>query len=147
MVAATAADIDGIGFLISSDAYSDFHHVVAHNGLFAVVVAGVLAACSYPRGQRRCRSPLLFLVYLGLVHLHLVMDYCGSGREWALVYLWPFSRREFVSAYGWDFFSWQNMTAAAGSLAWTVWIAVRWGRTPLEVVMPSLDRKLVARSQ
>ena len=43
----------------------------------------------------------------------------------------------------WEFFSWQNISTAIAFLAWTIWIAVRHGRTPLEAIMPGLDRQLV----
>jgi hypothetical protein len=43
----------------------------------------------------------------------------------------------------WDFYSWQNLSIAAALLIWTLIIAVRKGRTPLEAIMPDLDRQLV----
>lgn len=46
-------------------------------------------------------------------------------------------------AWSWEFYSWQNITTAAVLLVWTIAIAVRAGRTPLEVLMPKLDRELV----
>ena len=39
--------------------------------------------------------------------------------------------------------AWQNITAAFLLLLWTVWIGYRRKRTPLELLMPSLDRRLV----
>ena len=48
-----------------------------------------------------------------------------------------------MNPYGWDFFSWQNIMAAFLLLLWTVWIAYSRKRTPLELLMPSLDRRLV----
>ena len=48
-----------------------------------------------------------------------------------------------MNPYGWDFYSWQNISAAFLLLLWTVAIAYYQKRTPLELLMPSLDRKLV----
>jgi hypothetical protein len=43
----------------------------------------------------------------------------------------------------WPFYSWQNITTAFALVAWTLVIARRLGRTPLESLMPRLDRQLV----
>ena len=48
-----------------------------------------------------------------------------------------------MNPYGWNFYSWQNITAAFVLLLWTVAIAYVCRRTPLELLMPSLDRRLV----
>lgn len=44
----------------------------------------------------------------------------------------------------WPFYSWQNISLGFLCIAWTVAIARRQRRTPLEAIMPSLDRQLVA---
>ena len=63
---------------------------------------------------------------------------------WAIFYLWPFSNWMFDNTHlSWDFYSWQNLSIAAALLIWTLIIAVRKGRTPLEAIMPDLDRQLV----
>src|SRR5207302_7065303 len=82
--------------------------------------------------------------YLALFHLHLVMDYFGSGPGWGIYYLWPFSSWAADNRrVAWEFYSWQNITLAAVLVVWTIFIAVRRGRTPLEALMPRLDRQLV----
>lgn len=135
MIAATAADVDGLGILISGDLYRAYHHILGHNLFFALLVSITLALFS---------RPLITLwVYLLLAHLHLVMDYFGSGPLWDIYYLWPVSRWRVRFDGAWEFFSWQNITVAAVFLVWTIVIAVRCRRTPLEVLMPSLDRQLV----
>jgi hypothetical protein len=139
VVAAVGPDIDGLGWVVSWDVYWDYHHLLAHNFSFALVAAAVLAAWSYPQGRLGLRTPLLFLLYLGLVHLHLLMDYFGAG--WPLWYEWPFTRRQFVSVHCWGLLSWENLGITVGLAAWTVWIAVRRGRTPFEAVMPAWDRE------
>ena len=76
-------------------------------------------------------------------HLHLVLDYFGSGPGWGIHYFWPFSNYEILNPYAWNFLSWQNLCAAAFFLLWTIAIIVKSKRTPLEVIMPSLDQKIV----
>jgi hypothetical protein len=140
MVAAAMADLDGLGIVVSQEWYWDYHHVLGHNLLYGVVLCAVLAVFS-----RRGARGLGFVLYLGLYHLHLVMDYYGSGPGWGIAYLWPFSQWQWRNGDAWGFQSWQNLTAAAGMVAWAVLIANRRGRTPLEAVMPNLDAQLARR--
>jgi hypothetical protein len=138
MVAATAADLDGISYALGETAYWDYHHAAGHNVFAAVVVAGVLAILTPPR------RGLAFAAYVGLFHLHLVLDYFGSGPGWPIHYLWPVSRFSFRNPYAWPFFSWQNIATATALIAWAVWIAARVGRTPVELITPRLDGEFVA---
>ena len=138
MVAASVADFDGLGIIFGEEVYWDYHHKLGHNVLFAALLAGGLAAFS------SSRKGLAFIAYFLLAHLHLVLDYFGSGPGWPLYYLWPVSDMEIVNPRAWPFFSWQNILAAYALVAWTLWIAWRDKRTPLECLMPRLDRQLVA---
>ncbi len=137
MLAATLADVDGLGILLGQRYYHQFHHALGHNIFFAVALSAVLAAFSPKR-------PLSFLIYLALTHVHLVLDYFGSGPLWKIHYLWPCSDFFFRRDGAWEFFSWQNLSAFGVLLAWIVMIAFRAQRTPLEAIMPRLDEKLVA---
>jgi hypothetical protein len=140
MIAASAPDLDGLGIVVSQHWYARLHHVLGHNLFFAVIVSLVLAILSP-------RKVLGFVLYCGLFHLHLFMDYWGSGRDWGICYWWPFRAAGpgnwWMNPYGWDFYSWQNISAAFLLLLWTVGIAYYRKRTPLELLMPSLDRRLV----
>ena len=140
VLAASLADLDGLGIVVSREWYWDYHHVLGHNLLYGVVLCALLAVFS-----RRGARGLGFVLYLALYHLHLLMDYYGSGPGWGIPYLWPLARWQWRSADAWEFYSWQNISAAALTVAWTVWIANRRGRTPLEAVMPKLDAQLVQR--
>jgi len=138
MLAAGAADVDGLGWLISQDLYWDLHHKVGHCAVFGVVLASSLAAFS----PRRTSS---FLLYLALFHVHLLMDVVGSGPNWSIYYLWPFSNAALAVPWSWPLYSWPNITTFFILLAWTIIIAIRQRRTPLELLMPSLDLRLVGR--
>jgi hypothetical protein len=137
MVAATAADLDGLGIVGGQEMYWEFHHRIGHNLTFALVLAGALTIFS----SRRLRA---FILFLGLAHLHLVLDYFGSGPGWTIPYLLPSQHWIWKNQSAWEFYSWQNISAAIALLVWTIVIAIKCGRTPLEAVMPNLDRKLVA---
>jgi len=136
MLAASLADLDGLGIVFGQEVYWDYHHKLGHNLPYGVVLCAILAAFS-------TRRVLAFAICFGLYHLHLVMDYYGSGPGWGIPYLWPLSPREWRSDHAWPFYSWQNITAFAALLLWTFRIARRSGRTPLEAIMPGLDRQLV----
>ncbi len=140
MVAAAVADVDGLGRIVSEDLYWDYHHRLGHNVFFAAFLAGVMAAAS-TRGRRG----VAFAIYLLLAHVHIVLDYFGSGPGWPLHYLWPASDVGVVNPRAWPFFSWQNLSAAFALIAWTLVIAVRHGRTPVELVTPRLDQLFVTR--
>ena len=137
MVASAAPDVDGVSILFGQNAYWTFHHTFGHNLWFALVTAAGLAAWARP-------AVGTFVLCVAMVHLHLYMDYWGSGPDWHIHYLWPRTNPTWRNPSAWPFFSWQNLTAFGLTLAWTVGIAVRAGRTPLEVIMPKLDRELTA---
>jgi inner membrane protein len=136
MMAATVADLDGLSIIGGWEAFREYHHVFGHNLLVSVVAAVGFAAFSTQRVKG-------FLLFLGLAHLHLLLDFYGSGPLWKIYYWWPFDERGWMTDRAWEFYSWQNISTAVVLLGWTVWIAARQGRTPLEAVMPSLDKQLV----
>ena len=129
-----------VGHRLRRAFYWDWHHKVGHNVFFAALLAGGLAAFS-------SRKWLAFVAYFILAHLHLVLDYFGSGPGWPIYYLWPVSNLEIVNPRAWPFFSWQNITAAYALVAWTVWIAWRSAGRRSKCLMPRLDRQLVALLQ
>ncbi|HEX3356077.1 MAG TPA: metal-dependent hydrolase [Tepidisphaeraceae bacterium] len=136
IIAASVADLDGLGRVVSMEAYWKYHHILCHNLLFCIVVAALLSAFS----ARRIQS---FMLYLALGHLHLLMDYLGSGPLWGIAYFWPFSPRLFRTGMAWEFYSWQNLTVAGVLFVWVIFIAIRQGRTPIETIAPDLDRRFV----
>jgi inner membrane protein len=137
MLAASLPDCDGLGLLFGQEAYWDYHHVLAHNLLVAVLLS--LALTGFSRHKLKC-----FAIYLGLFHLHLLMDYFGSGEGWGVLYFWPFGRDSYESEHCWGLYSWQNLSFGAFFLLWTLLIAAVKKRTPLEWLMPGLDAKLAA---
>lgn len=142
MTAATAPDLDGVSYVFGERTYQDWHHVACHNLPFCVLTGVAFASLS--RRPAPGRLGLLAL-YAGLFHLHLLMDYWGSGPGWPIVYFWPVSRFAFVNWRAWELTSWQNTLTAGVLLAVTVAIAAVTKRTPLELLMPSLDAKLTGR--
>jgi len=136
MAAASLADLDGLSRLFGQEAYWDYHHVVCHNLAFALLMSVVLAAFSFHQLKG-------FIIYLVLAHLHLVLDYYGSGPGWPIRYGWPFANWTWVNPWGWEFSSWQNRVVAGVFLLWTLVIAVVRRRTPVELLTPELDQRFV----
>ena len=134
MVAAGIPDVDGLGILVSQDAYDDYHHVLGHNLLFGLIVVLILTSFSSHKKKS-------FLIYLALFHLHILMDLFGSGELWTISYFWPFSNYALYSEFNWALYSWQNMIVNAFVVIWTVVLIVSKKRTPLEYLMPELDKK------
>ncbi len=136
MAASLLPDLDGLSMIAGWEVYLDYHHVLGHNLLFIVVASTLLAWFSKPR-------ILSFFTYLVLMHIHLLMDYFGSGEGWTISYFWPFSNHEFGTHLAWEFYSWQNLTAGGLMILWMLAIIVFQRRTPLEYPMPKLDKQLV----
>jgi hypothetical protein len=136
MLAASLPDLDGITYILGREAYWSTHHIIGHNILYGILLCGILAAFSRHRIK-------VFFLYLGLFHLHLVMDLFGSGPGWTISYLWPFNGHGFEINYCWPLYSWQNITAGILFLLWTLFIIRQKKRTPLEIIMPSLDHQIV----
>ncbi len=141
MIAAAVPDLDGLSLLGGQQSYWHWHHRACHNLPFGLLACAILTLASGSTWR-------LFVLYLALFHLHLDMDIFGSGPGWGIFYLWPFSNWMFDNTHlSWDFYSWQNLSIAGALLAWTVVIAIRLRRTPLEAIMPNLDRQLVAMAR
>ncbi len=137
MIATAAQDLDGLGILVSEELYWDLHHKLGHGLVPGLVLTAILTAFSTHRW-------LAGAINFALFHLHLLLDYYGSGPGWGLYYLWPFSDWEWMNPNAWPFFSWQNLSAAGAMIAATLIIAYGCRRTPLEAIMPGLDRPLIA---
>ena len=136
MLAATFSDLDGIGIIISQKIYMAYHHIIGHNVFFGLVLSAVLTFFS----RHKIKS---FIFYLFLFHIHLIMDSWGSGPEWSIYYLWPFSNWTICNKYVWDFNSWQNSAVGICFITWTFLIVFFQKRTPLELLKPSLDKQFV----
>jgi len=72
-----------------------------------------------------------------------ILDSFGSGEGWGLSLLYPLSAYSFVNPYAWTFQGWQNVIAMFCVLSLTVLIGINKRRTPLEVIAPRLERRIV----
>lgn len=150
-LAGVAPDIDGLGAIPELltrhsshplDWFTRYHHLLAHNLLFAMVIAIVVFAFA----KRRWLTALMALV---AVHLHFLMDVLGSrgpdGYNWPIPYLAPFSSRVQISWSGqWTPNSWQNIAITCALLTLIVVRALQTGRSPVEIFSTAADKQVVA---
>jgi membrane-bound metal-dependent hydrolase YbcI (DUF457 family) len=128
--AGISPDLDALSLLGGAAGFSRYHHVLTHNLLGAVVATVVCGACAR---QRWKVAALAFATY----HLHLLCDLLGAGRDWPIVYFWPFSKYEYFTPYGWPLASWQNITITVVALVFIAWIGIVRGYSFVETFLPA----------
>lgn len=137
--AGVAPDLDTLSLLGGAAAYSEYHHVLTHSVVAAVAGTVIWTACARERWKVLLFSLLAF-------HVHLVCDLVGSGRDWPVVYFYPFSRHEYYTPYGWPLASPQNALVWLAAVALTVWIGITRGRTFAEAFLPARADAAVAKA-
>ncbi len=149
-IASVVPDVDSLGiiagFLTGEPDqplmwYSQYHHVVAHNVGFGLLVAGV----SFMVVTRRWTTASLALLSF---HLHLLGDLLGSrgpdGYQWPIPYLFPFSNAWEWSWQGqWELNAWPNFLITAAALGVTLFLAWKQGYSPLEMISPFADKVFI----
>lgn len=132
-------DLDALSLLGGAGAYSEYHHVLTHGVVAAVAVTLLATAFARQRKKVLLLSALAF-------HVHLLCDWLGSGRDWPIVYFYPFSRHEYFTPYGWPLASPQNAAVWLAAVALTVWIGITRGRTFAEAFLPARADAAVVRA-
>jgi hypothetical protein len=150
--ASVAPDLDGLGLIVDVAAplfdwtvqwYDRFRHVLLHGLPGAVVITALMTWFARKRLAAGC---LIFLAY----HLHLLGDLLGSrgGAEkalWSAHYLSPLSDAMTLAWSGqWPLTSWQNTTLTVALMAYTMFLAVRRGYSPVGLFNARADAVFVA---
>lgn len=146
VAAALAPDLDGFGLLPelltrNSSAplfwWTDYHHALAHNLLFAIVAASIVAMISK-------RAALLAFT---AVHLHLLGDLAGSrgpdGYQWPIPYLTPLADSTICWSGQWALNAWQNSAITIALLVATFVLAWLRGYSPVGLFSPRADAAFV----
>lgn len=150
-LAGLAPDLDALGtlpqLLTAQSAHpvywgSDFHHVLGHNLLAAVLVTAVASALAE---RRAVTGALAFASF----HLHILGDLVGSrggdGYTWPMAYLFPMSESFTLSWSGqWQLDAWPNFVITAAALAVTFRLAWLRGYSIVELISLPADRAFVA---
>lgn len=129
-------DLDGLTILGGEEAYAQWHHVVTHGLVSALVICGTLARF----GAQKAR---VFGFGLVAFHLHLVCDLAGSGVGWPIMYLWPLHGLRIHWDGGWELQSWQNSVIGLGVTLVCLVCAVPFGRTVFELFSVKFDAEVV----
>lgn len=149
-VAGVIPDIDGFGLVAEKLTdnsthpltwWSDYHHVLAHNIFFGILVA---VACYSVATRKRAVAALAFLSF----HVHLLGDVVGAGgpdgEHWPIPYLWPVTERiQLVWQGQWAINAWQNVVITGILLMTAFVLSWRRGFSPLEMVSVPADRVFV----
>lgn len=149
-VAGVAPDLDAAGIVADLgtrasthpvNLYGKYHHVLGHNALFCVIVAGVCALLARKKSK-------VFLLAVLTFHVHLLCDLAGSrgpdGNQWPIAYLFPFtSQLELVWGGQWALNGWPNFAITIAALVLCFWFAWNRGFSPLGIFAKSADERFV----
>jgi len=150
-IASVIPDIDGFGILpelltrgTSHEVFwwTEYHHTLCHNLLSAVVYTAIAAVIA------RARLRTSIMAFLSF-HLHLLGDVIGArgpdGYQWPIPYWLPFSDKWQWSWDGqWALNAWQNFAITIPLLVFTIWMAWKFARSPLEIVSQRANDGFVA---
>lgn len=150
-VAAAIPDLDGLGLVVEVATrntakpllwWTDYHHILGHNLLFASIV-GVIAAL-LARGSPVRTGVLAFLA----VHLHILGDLLGSrgpdDYQWPIPYLYPFRNEpQLVWSGQWYLNAWPNFVITAALLTVTLILAWRRGYSVVGLVSSRADQAFI----
>lgn len=123
--------------------WSTYHHVLAHNILFAffcTAISGLLA--------KKHKLGTMFFVWISF-HLHLLGDLIGSrgpeGYQWPIPYLLPFSDTwQLIWSGQWALNAWPNLLITLVAVVATLYLAWKSGFSPLEMISATADKHFVA---
>lgn len=133
--AGLAPDLDGLTLLGGTELYVRYHHILFHGYVGALLTMGVCVALARQRAWVAVLSLLAF-------HLHLLCDLAGSGPGWPIAYYWPTSNTEWFWKGQWNLASWQNAVIGMVVTLACLACALRWRRTPVELVSPRWDAEV-----
>jgi hypothetical protein len=148
--AAVIPDVDGLGALVEIPTrntshplfwWTDYHHILAHNIGFAIVVAVAAFALGHHRWLTAALATLAF-------HSHILGDVVGArgpdGYQWPIPYFLPFSRTPELAWSGqWPLNGWQNFVITGIALGIAFVVAWSRGHSPLELFSPRADALFV----
>ena len=144
--AGVVPDIDGLGIVADWLArnsshplnwWGDYHHVLAHNLCFALVVAVVAAILA----KQKAKTVLWVLLSF---HLYLLADLVGArgpdGEQWPIPYLLPFMKEVQLTWSGqWALNAWPNFVVTAVLIGIAFILARKRGFSPVEMFSSKAD--------
>jgi len=134
-LAAILPDMDGITYFFGSASSLNQHHVWSHNLLFSLIVSALAAVyCARLRFRAFLFTQIVF-------YTHVLGDYYFT--QWPISFFYPFSDKMLFNGHALAL--WDPVNTLLGYLGCflIVILSITFKRTPLEVLSPTLDTKLV----
>ena len=149
-LAAVIPDADGLGILtdvaskdpgLGFGLYGQYHHVLAHNVFFGLL----LAVAGYTFSKKRILTTLLVILSF---HIHLLEDLLSGrgpdGTIWSISYLFPvLPDIEFSWSGQWELNAWPNVAITAVLLLLIFYLAWKRGYSPVGIISSSADHVFV----
>jgi len=144
--ASVVPDIDGLGIVADwltrnsshpLNLWGGYHHILAHNLCFALIVAVVAAILA----KQKAKTTLLVLLSF---HLHLAADLVGArgpdGEQWPIPYLLPFMKEvQLTWSSQWALNAWPNFVVTAVLIGIAFILARKRGFSPVELFSSKAD--------
>jgi inner membrane protein len=151
-LAGLAPDLDGLGIFVDwtndllhrpeTSYYHTFHHWYGHGIVAAVIASAILAIFARQRWR-------VFALCLVVFHLHLLCDLAGSRGPspkdlWPIYYFGPFRYRPMWAwPHQWPLDSWPNQVITLVLFVWSIWLAMKKGRSFLGVFSQRADEVFI----
>jgi len=135
VLASVIPDIDSISFLFGIDTYIKYHHVLAHNFLFFLVVSFLAV---YFCKEMKLKT---FLCTQLACYSHYFGDYFFT--RYPLQYFYPFSNTRFLYPHGVWLGHILNFVFLGAAAVLVIIIGIWYKRTPVEIISPELDNRIV----
>jgi membrane-bound metal-dependent hydrolase YbcI (DUF457 family) len=134
-LAAVLPDVDALSYVLGPETYGHIHHSLGHNVFFSLIVSAA-SACLYPTKRRK-----VFWWTQIAFYSHYFGDYFFT--KFPLLYFWPASHAEFVYSYKIGLDHWVNDLLSYLSFLVIIVYGMIYHRTPVEMLSPELDRRIV----
>jgi hypothetical protein len=149
-LAAVIPDADGLVILsgivskdqgVGMELYSQYHHVLAHNVFFGLLLAAIVYILS------KKKALTAFLVMISF-HIHLLGDFLSGrgpdGTIWTISYFFPVLGDIQYSWSGqWELNAWPNIVITAALLLLTFYLAWKRGFSPVSIFSLNADRAVI----
>ena len=132
---ALASDLDVLAMVGGIQSYARYHHAIGHNVFFSIMITGLCVLLF-------CHKPWKMVLFSQLgFYSHYLGDYFFT--RFPIQFFWPVSYRAFIYSYRIGLDHPINLVFGYASFLVIIAIAVRWKRTPIELVSPALDQRIV----
>jgi membrane-bound metal-dependent hydrolase YbcI (DUF457 family) len=134
-LSAVLPDVDALSYVFGVEAYGHIHHHLGHNVFFSLLVSAA-SVWLYPKK----RWKVFWFTQLAF-YSHYFGDYFFT--KFPLAYFWPASDAEFVYSYKIGLDHWINDLLSYLSFVVFIVMGIIYKRTPIEMISPELDRRIV----